>query len=318
MDKHDLLKAVKSLALELGKIPSRDEFVSTTCYTRHHIEKMFGSYTLLTQAAGLKKSPKEESQARKQAIKQIFEKPYSYFQNQTQKSSPEFLHLQEYTETICIGDLHAPWIDFDALSLTYALIEKLKPKVIVQLGDSRDFYAYSKFPRSHITLNPKEEIDQGTKQLSDMWKTIQNIAPKASCHMILGNHDIRAHKRLIEQCPTLEPLIDLKPLFTFDGVETNHSTRNPLVIDNITYTHGHRSKSIQHLQDFESNVVHGHTHNGGLSYQKYNGKWYWVLDCGYLGDETKKIFHYTAVKSLKWSKGIGYISKHGPHWIPFE
>lgn len=72
--KHELLSDLKSIALSLGKVPTRDEYSNATMLGANEYRKVFGSFTTMLQASGLKdKSPKkEDKQAAKRRIEEFF------------------------------------------------------------------------------------------------------------------------------------------------------------------------------------------------------------------------------------------------------
>ena len=53
MDQHELVSRLKAMALELGKTPSRDEFVNTLRGGQRAVTDAFGSYSAFVQASGL-------------------------------------------------------------------------------------------------------------------------------------------------------------------------------------------------------------------------------------------------------------------------
>jgi len=324
---HELIADLKRIALKLGKTPSRDEYVFNTLLgSRRKIDRVFGSYTLFLQASGLgtldtPKSNTRENEIVKQRIARFYERSVD-----VDIPSKPFVdigaELDTHEQTLCIPDLHCPWWDFDGVNRVLGLIKyfyKLgELKNIVMLGDMYDFYAASKFPRSQILMNPSEEVEKARLQLEWLWSEIHRIAPRTTKHALLGNHDLRPHKRLLESNSVLEAFYDFKPLFRFDSVHTHMDPRKPLVIGDVSFIHGF-AQQFRHRAKLQTHVVHGHTHKGGLVHSKnpQSQRWLWELDCGYLGDPSSKPLTYTPVKELSWTKGCGYIGKFSPCFIPF-
>jgi hypothetical protein len=311
--KHELVSRLKEIASHLGRAPKREE-LQDYGVSRHDIEREFGLFTYALQAAGIDKvSSKEKTK----------QKVESYFTRDIKdliKVKPALpFDMPKFKRTVIIGDLHLPWVSTEHLMMAYQFIETVKPEVIVQAGDSFDFFSFSKFPRSRINISVQDEVQLGRKMAEEFWKSIQRVAPRARCVQLIGNHDIRPMKRVIESnCPELEVFFNLNKFFEFPGVETFQNPREPFVQDGISFIHGFTSAG-KHRAKLQTNVVHGHLHRGQLLYTKMpDGRFLWELDCGYLGDPSQPCFTYTPVKELNWTRGVGFISEYGPHWIPLE
>lgn len=217
-------------------------------------------------------------------------------------------------KVLCVPDLHSPYSDLEALSSTYLQIEKEKPDTILQLGDSLDLYSFSKFPRSHNLLTPRQELEQGFELVRDMWKIINRIAPKAIKYQLLGNHEERLPKRVLERLPEAETLFRLKEVMSFPGVQT--ITTEELEIDGVLYIHGFMTRPYAHMRYFLKSVVLGHTHQAWVLYEKVHRKTLFEMTCGYLADDSQIPLQYTASKINKWSKGCGIIDSGVPRFVP--
>lgn len=317
---HQIVSELKRLAGELGRPPRRDELKDLKCaFSKHSILSVFGTYTEALKAAGLDKKAQRET--KKAAVETFFYKNVNDFWNnhreKQRNNSPE---IGGHTPTIFIPDLHAPWWHEPSISMVYALIDRLKPKRIITLGDSYDFFAYSRFPKAQVKFTPDQEVDLARSQLETMWSTIRSIAPSAELHSILGNHSIRPMKQLIESgLSHLNRFMDFESIFKFDGVRTHMDPRQALMIsDDIAVIHGHLSGRGKHRSKFHTNVVHGHTHELALTWHRVAGRLLFEMSCGYLGDPSAPCFGYTSAKESGWQRGIGYLSEWGPCLIPFE
>lgn len=51
--KEDIIAALKELAEKLGSVPSYDEFLKATPFSKYHVRKKFGAYTELVKEAGM-------------------------------------------------------------------------------------------------------------------------------------------------------------------------------------------------------------------------------------------------------------------------
>lgn len=222
-------------------------------------------------------------------------------------------------KVVAVPDLHFPWHHQDCLTFIYDIIKQEKPDVIVQLGDLYDFFSFTKFARTHDVCTPKEEIDEGRTAAQIFWNHIKKIAPNADCFQLRGNHDVRIAKRVLDAIPEITSLIEpsIEELFKFKGVKTVQDWTDELEIDGVIYTHGHYTKLGDHAKFYLKPVVHGHSHRGGVFFQKMHDYLLWELDCGFCSDESQIPLRYTPTRTTHWTLGCGIIDGLGPRFVPF-
>ena len=217
---------------------------------------------------------------------------------------------------LCVPDTHFPFHHQPTLTWIYEIAKERKPDIIFQLGDLYDFFASSRFARSHDVMTPKEEFEEGRMGAEAMWKNLRKASPKSMCIQIKGNHDVRPNKRLLELCPELESLLDTDSLFKFPGVKTILDPSEEVEIDGVVYIHGHYAKLGDHMNFFLQPTVHGHTHKGGTIYKKIRGGTLWELDCGFASDETTVPMRYGPTRRNHWTLGCGWVDAQGPQFLP--
>lgn len=220
-------------------------------------------------------------------------------------------------KVMAIGDMHLPCTDLKALDKIYNAIRHHKPDMIIQLGDLADFFSFSKFPRTYNWKTPEEELYEFRELAVSFWEVVARLSPKG-CKLvqITGNHSLRGPKRVLERIPEMESLLvsSMKDLFKFKGVKTVWD--DLYRFQNVLYVHGFKSKLGDHMRYYGENVVCGHTHRGGVVFEKWHGKQLFELNGGYLGDEKQIPLKYAQGKVTKWTKGYGLIDEHGPRFIP--
>lgn len=215
-------------------------------------------------------------------------------------------------------DIHFPFHSRNGLKQFYSLASKLAPTHILQLGDLIDAYSLGRWPRSYNEMTPKQELESAREESLSFWATVKSLAPRSKCHQLIGNHDERLTKKLYALFPEAESLIDPGALFSFKGVKTQDSERDELIIENICFMHGFRSKLGDHARANSMNTVCGHSHRGGVSYFRLGPKTLWELNAGHLADETSRPLSYTKQRQLShWTLGCGFIDHLGPRFIPF-
>lgn len=314
MDQHELVSALKELAIELGRTPSRDEFVALPRVSRKTIDLHFGTYSALIQASGI--DPVVESR-KKLKNEEVFGRDIEEVLSAHQpKGRADTERVNE--PILIIGDAHFPFVHKPTLEKIITFAQTHQPKHIVQIGDLYDLYSHSKFPRSLNIYTPDQELDLGRGEAEAMWKRLLDACPDAKCYQIMGNHDVRPMKRVIEAAPALESIIrrGLKPYFEFTGVQTIDDYREILSIQGIGFHHGYLSQLGGHRDFNQRNMVVGHTHKGGTVFRALADRTIWELNVGFIGDETSKVMGYTPTKTTGWTLGNGWIDQYGPRFIP--
>ena len=223
---------------------------------------------------------------------------------------------------LVIGDVHEPWSHGPTLEKIYAAVEEIKPDVVLQIGDLRDLYSFSRYPVNPNAITPEREIDRGTAACTKMWERVRKANPKARRIQLLGNHDERPSKRLSETLPACKLLAapTLKALFEFPGVETHHDPAQEFFLNTaageVCFMHGHRAKLGDHAKYNQMPTVCGHSHQGGVVYLRHKSKVFWELNAGWCGDETAPVFKYGNQRALKtWTRGFGLIDSRGPRFV---
>lgn len=319
--KHKKLSDLKSFASELGRVPTKREYVERFA---ENYRLDFGNWSVFLQAAGfegreLAKKHKGPLIANKEVLQRAIE---IYRRKESQKPDRHVKPLNGYTakKIMVAGDVHFPFACSDSLTAFYAHLEIHKPDCVVQIGDLYDAYAQSKFPRSLNVLTPQVEDELAREQAEGFWATVRRICgPSVQCFQVIGNHDSRAHKRLMETWPEGEHLVKdaLLERFTFEGVTTIYDPTEELVINEILFIHGHYSKLGQHRDYFGRNVVHGHTHRGGVDFRAYGDQVLFELDVGFLADPYSKALSYRPTKIHNWTHGYGLIDEFGARFVVF-
>lgn len=199
-----------------------------------------------------------------------------------------------------------------------AEVRKIKPTHIVQIGDLYDFYAFSRFPNSLNVATPHREVREGRWMAERMWQDLQTAAPFAKCFQSLGNHEERPWKLMMRAAPALEKLLEqpLLDLLKFTDVTSLTSPLDELDINGIRFIHGWSCKPGFHSNYFRRSVAHGHTHHGGVTYTRLDGRTIWELDAGILADYNARPMVYRSSKTCNWTPGFGVIDGLGPRFCP--
>lgn len=311
-----IVAALKSVANDLGRPPTRAELEQLRGFKKHQIDITFGTYTAALAAAGF-----AAFDTRKKSNKKLVQEFFSADLSQllSKACTPASPLLEPYPNIICIGDMHLPWWHEPTITMLYLILEQEQPDYIIQMGDLYDFFSFGKYPRSHLLIRPDEELRIGRQLAETFWQTVRRICPRAKLVQLIGNHDLRPMKRVLESgSPELEPFFNFKSFFEFEGVHTQHDAREPYRIKEFSFIHGHLSQAGAHRNQLKTHVAHGHTHRGGVVMNKRDGRHLVEIDCGHVGDASKKVFNYTAVREPSWTRGYAQIKGYCFAFIPLE
>lgn len=309
-DQHDLLSKLKNLALELGRTPHGKEFHRVA--TEHSVRKLFGNYSAMLQAAGLEPSPQKLPKLDNSIFERSIDAHIESFK------PAQVIDHKPYPKIASISDIHWPFSCQRVIDAFMAFIEVFQPEYVFINGDAWDLYCATKFPRSHNVFTPREEMAQARKMNEAFWARVRKVCPNAKCIQMMGNHDVRALKRVMEVFPVAEDWIveAMTKAFSFDGVETVMDARKEYEIGDILVFHGYRSQLGAHRDYTLFNTINGHTHRGGAVFRHIRGQTIWELNSGLAGDPTGKGLTYTPQKIVEWTPGFGIVDQHGPRFIP--
>lgn len=219
------------------------------------------------------------------------------------------------------GDTHFKWHHKAALNAALKRVKEIKPDAIVQIGDLYDMLSYSRFAKSQNFITPDKEIKQSRDAAIRFWEDIKHASRKSRCYQIVGNHDIRPLKKLMDAVPEYESVGRqmVESMMKFEGVKTILDPREELLIDDVIFLHGYHSQLGAHMLESHENVCCGHSHRGGVIYHPWNGKVKWELNVGYIADKNSVPLSYTQRKRFSsWTVGWGEIDSHGPRFVPFK
>jgi len=310
---HELVSQLKDLALELGRTPTKPEFCGKIAGGHYKVTKL-GGYNVLVKAAGLEPNGNQSQKI----DNTIFIKNLATHLEQYEPKTPPSTCKETFPRIAVISDIHWPFASQKVLDQFYRFIEKHQPEYVIINGDAWDMFSHSKYPRSHNVFTPEVEHQLSREANEVFWQEVKKAVKDAKCFQLLGNHDIRPLRRILEVYPVAEDWISsmLKKLFNFEGVKTIHDVRQELILPgNIAVHHGYRSKLGDHRDYMLQNAIIGHTHLGGVTFRRLRGEVLWELNSGVAGDPESKGLSYTPQKITHWTPGFGWVDEYGPRFI---
>lgn len=225
--------------------------------------------------------------------------------------------------TIAIPDCHFPYHDKKAWKCFLKAAKAAKPKNIVIIGDLIDCYAVSFHPKTPGRLSDLAwEIDETNKALDQ----IQDIGADRIVYCG-GNHEFRMDRYIRDKAPelhglrgtTMPELLNIKKR----GIQWVPYMEY-MRIGKVAYTHEIGRCGVNTaratLMDFGGNIVVGHSHRAGLSYQGtvHDGGRV-CMNIGWLGDVKSIDYFHRARAERDWETGFGVIDQdsRGVGWMTF-
>ena len=311
MDIHILVSKLKDLAVELGRTPTKVEFMRASEISRYRLE-MVGGFNAVVRAAGLKEYRKSDRRIDLTVFESSIENHLKNYE--PVDKSPVVVDSPTFA---VISDIHWPFEHPKVVARFIEYVGDEKPDFAFINGDAADMYSHGKFPRSHNIFTPREEQQMAREKNEKFWIDIKKAHPKIKCVQMLGNHDIRPMKRILEAYPEAEDWIveKLKEMFTFDGVETVYDVRQEYIVGDCMIFHGYKSQAGGHRDHALYNCATGHTHRGSVVYRRIRGQTLWELNSGLAGDPEAKGLTYTPSRITEWTPGFGARDARGPRFI---
>lgn len=212
------------------------------------------------------------------------------------------------TRILFIPDTHRPYHDPKAWKLALKVGARLKPDMVIVLGDFADFYAVS----DHVK-DPRRRQSIGW-EIADVNKGLDELEGLGAnrYHFVAGNHEFRLQRYLHTRAPALAdlPSLQVSELFRLKSRGWGFTEyRDWLQIGKLSVTHDDDNAGpYAHAKaraTYEGNVVIGHTHRMGTHYlgnakgeSKVGAMFGWLGDVG-------AVDYLKAVKARQWQHGVG-------------
>lgn len=209
-------------------------------------------------------------------------------------------------KVLFIPDTHRPYHNKKAWALMLKAAKKLRPDVVVVLGDFADFYAVSSHSKDPARAFKLEE------ELSDVkigLKELESLGAKENI-FIAGNHEDRLWRYMQDKAPELNHLISIPKVL---GLEKNWEYvpyRSDYRLGKLYLTHdvgsAGRNSILRCLDSYQHSNVTGHTHR--LAYVVEGnaaGEQKIAAQFGWLGDTDAADYMHRMKARKDWSLGFG-------------
>ena len=185
----------------------------------------------------------------------------------------------------------------------------IKPKHVISMGDTVDFYGVSSHSRDPVRMSTtrfKREVEAGRNAIDELYC----LGAKNNV-FLLGNHEHRLLRYLMDKAPELYELeeLSIKNLLRLDK-STVIPYREDYKLGKLYVVHdigvAGRYTPQRMLDAYGHNIVGGHTHR--LSYiveGNAAGDAHVSATFGWLGDRKKVDYMYKIRASKDWALGFG-------------
>ncbi len=216
---------------------------------------------------------------------------------------------------LLVPDAHHPYHDRRAWATMLAAGRAFKPDWIVILGDFGDFYCISdhrRDPRRNALL--RREVQGILRGLDDL-----DALGARRKDYILGNHEDRLERYLIDRAPELFDVVNVPDLLELGRRGWNVIPyRDHLQVGKAYFTHDVGSagrRAHEGAADaYQANAGIGHTHRAAITYVgNQRGSAHFGAMFGWLGDARKAEYLHRAKRARDWCHafGLAYLEPQG-------
>ena len=174
---HEIVQDYGLVYKELGRHPTRDEYLKVGKFTRLVIENCFGGWVAFLQASGIqysKKGKRDKQETRRQYYDHLL-KEIEIF-----RTTP--LIYQPSKSLLVIGDGHAPYMHRDYFDFCLALSRKYNCDRHAWVGDEVDNHAISFHDKDPDLLSAGPELEAAIRQLEPFYKSFPQMDIAESNH----------------------------------------------------------------------------------------------------------------------------------------
>lgn len=210
---------------------------------------------------------------------------------------------------IVLSDIHFPNHDNEALKCVYDFINTHEINIVILNGDIVDFFDVSSFDKDPQRMySLQNELDLAEK----FFKKLRKLLPVADIYFIKGNHEDRM-ERYLQRHSELYTLNALKipALLQLDKFNIKYEPK-VLKLGSLKIIHGDMVRKFSgytargELEKHDSSGISGHTHRGGVYYNKTPERYLAWYESFCLCD-----IHPFYVDEPNWQQGFlyGYVEK---------
>jgi predicted phosphodiesterase len=222
------------------------------------------------------------------------------------------LPLSAGRTTFVISDMHIPFHDPEVWAAKMAIIKRLRPEVVVIIGDLFDFYAASSFPKNPTRkFRVIDEVNEGLPLLDELEALrVPNV------FYLEGNHEERLGRAVVSMAPALHGMVKTLPEIARIAERGWHwiPYKRSISIGKMRFSHDFTRCGVnaarQSLLDVGKSITFGHTHRLGVAYQgTIEDGSHVALNVGH-GSDLRQVDYMHRDRALRdWQHGCGIIDE---------
>lgn len=304
---HDIVADVVRVAREIGKIPTRNEYLAHGRFSQYNVISQFSSYTMLLQAAGLEHTRGKKDRA--EIKSEEYEKLKKEVEEKKLSASPPPI----ISSLLCISDQHEPYGHEDKTDFLFALDDKYKFQRILIGGDEGDGHGWSFHDHDPDLHSPGKELEEAVRRLEPLYKRWPNADVLESNHGSLlyrkgkhhgiPRHMLRDYNEVLKAPPGWKWQEEFYYQFSNGKKAIAH--------------HGYSSNALLAAQKRGMSLIQFHFHSKfSIQYWQNKEELMWALQCGCLIDDTSLAMAYNKLTIERPIIGVGAVFDGFPRLFP--
>lgn len=308
-DAHLIIADVQRVAIEMGKVPFRDEYEAwpTAAFTKHAVIAAFGSWTTMLQASGLQyaaKGKRDKQEIRKEVHQHLLKEVEAI--RARVATPPPLAH-----NLLVIPDMHFPYQHPDTVTFLAALQEKYKFDRVVCTGDEIDAHAMSFHDHDADLPSAGHELEAAIKGLQELYKIFPKMDIAESNHGSMFIRKAKHHGIPVNVLKSYREILQAPEGWNWHfEIKVQLSNGKSVLIH-----HAYSSNVLQASKQRGMSCIFGHHHSmQSIQYWKNYDDWYFAAFAASLVDETslamaygKNIMNRPLLGALRVTGGIPHI-----------
>lgn len=220
-----------------------------------------------------------------------------------ESSAPE----QRLERSLWVPDTHRPYHDKRAWALMLNVAKSFKPDAVLVCGDFGDFYGVSSHSKDPTRVN---QLEYEVSDINDGLDDLLGLGAKLNV-FIAGNHEDRLERYIKDKAPALFDTVSIEGLFDLKAKGWKYVPyKDYYKYHRVNVTHdtgtAGQDAHLKALNDFQGNVVIGHTHRLAYAVRgNAQGKPHVAAMFGWLGDVSRVDYMHKVKANRDWALGFG-------------
>ena len=207
---------------------------------------------------------------------------------------------------LVISDYHAPSHHQDAIHFLKEIKEKLKPEIIINVGDEVDGHTWS-FHQSETSLfTPDKELETAIEAM----KELGQLFPKM--YLAESNHGSLSYRKMKAAGMSIRHLKPLHDLYECPLWEWHHEITLETHMGKVLIVHGKSGAQYKLAMEQGISCIQGHFHSqAGINWFNSTTSMRFNMFVGCLIDERSMAFAYGKNIARKPILSVGFLTEMG-------